>query len=265
MPIPERTIQTARSAHLRPIEKAARVNLELLHPNWDHRFFDDNAIKQFVASEFPQYQNTFNLFPKTIQRIDFFRYLAIYRYGGFYLDLDVFLNAPLHPLTKHSSVFPFEELSLSRHLRNKLRMDWEIGNYAFGSAPGHAFLGAVIENCIRSQTDPDWIKPMLANIPTPFRTEFEVLYSTGPGMLTRTLAENPEIAKTVTILFPEDVREPESWHQFGIYGVHQMAASWRDKGGYLKQKMALLWENRERKRQYTESHALGPIRSHPLG
>jgi mannosyltransferase OCH1-like enzyme len=265
MAIPERTIQTARSTHLSPIEKAARVNLELLHPNWDHRFFDDEAIKQFVASEFPQYLATFNQFPKTIQRIDFFRYLAIYRFGGFYFDLDVFLNKSLSPLLAHGCVFPFEELSLSRHLRNNLNMDWEIGNYAFGAEPGHAFLGAVIENCVRSQKDPDWIKPMLANIPSPFQAEFTVLYSTGPGMITRTLAENPELAKSMTILFPPDVRDPKSWHQFGHFGVHQMAASWRDKGGFFRRKLALLWETRARRRQYAESHALGPIRNHLRG
>ena len=49
-------------------------------------------------------------------------------------------------------VFPFEELTLSRLLRHH-GIDWEIGNYAFGAEAGHAFLEAVIENCVRAQRD----------------------------------------------------------------------------------------------------------------
>jgi len=261
--IPQRTIQTGRSRQLSPIERAARVNLELLHPGWDHRFFDDQDIRAFLRTEFPQYETAFDAFPRTIQRIDFFRYLAVYRFGGFYFDLDVFLRESLSDLLTEHCVFPFEELTLSRHLRQEHRMDWEIGNYAFGAAPGHPFLAAIIENCLRAQRDPRWVEPMMASIPSAFRSEFTVLNTTGPGLITRTLVENPEIAKDVTVLFPEDVREPGSWHQFGRYGVHQMAASWRDKGGLVKRKLALLWESRLRRRQLIESQALGPKRSHP--
>src|SRR5439155_988054 len=84
----------------------------------------------------------------------------------------------------------------SRHLH----IDWEIGNYAFGAAPGHPFLRAIIENCVRAQEDPAWVEPMMAGIPRPFRSGFDVLNTTGPGLVTRTLAENPQLARTVNVL-----------------------------------------------------------------
>ena len=117
----------------------------------------------------------------------------------------------------HQSVFPFEELTLNRHLRQQHGIDWEIGNYAFGASPGNPFLHLVIENCVKAQQDADWIKPMMRGIPGTFRSDFNVLNSTGPGLLTRTYAENPTAAANVTVLFPEDVCDEKSWHNFGSY------------------------------------------------
>jgi hypothetical protein len=84
-------------------------------------------------------------------------------------------------------------------------MDWEIGNYAFGASAGHPFLEAVIQNCIRAQRDPDWVAPMMRGTPFLSKDEFYVLNTTGPGLVSRTLAENPELAMNVEVLFPDDV------------------------------------------------------------
>src|SRR6185437_10420746 len=122
------------------------------------------------------------------------------RLGGFYFDTDVLLATGLSELLVHGCVFPFEELTLSRHLRRQYQMDWEIGNYGFGATAGHPFVNAIIQNCVRAQHDPNWVKPMMQGIPRPFRSEFQVLNTTGPGLVSRTLAENPDLAKAVTIL-----------------------------------------------------------------
>ena len=100
-----------------PKAKAAAANLKLLHPGWEHLYFDDGDIRRFVSAEFPQYQAVFDGFPRTIQRIDFFRYLAVFRFGGFYFDLDVFLSESLSRLLDCGCVFPFEELTANRFLR----------------------------------------------------------------------------------------------------------------------------------------------------
>jgi hypothetical protein len=261
--IPQRIIQTAKSRDLPLLARAAAVNLKLLHPDWEYLFFDDEDIRRFVAREFPQYQAVFNAFPRPIQHIDFFRYLAVFRLGGFYFDLDVFLSESAAGLLKHTCVFPFEELTLSRFLRRQYGMDWEIGNYAFGAAPGHPFLAEVIENCVRAQKDPAWLQPMMADIPRPFRSEFYVLNSTGPGLVTRTMVENSASAKDVTVLFPADVCDARTSHQFGSYGVHLMEASWRERGRWLWRKLALAWEVRTRRRMLAESQRLGPTRVWP--
>lgn len=258
--IPSRTIQTARDRALSPLAKASAANLRLLHPDWDHRFFDDGDIRAFVRAEFPRYQSVFESFRYPIQRIDFFRYLAVYRLGGFYFDLDVMLHRPLAGLLECAAVFPFEELTLSGHLRS-LGVDWEIGNYAFGAASGSPFLEAVIENCVRAQRDPAWAGALLRGLPRLLRPDFEVLATTGPGLLTRTLAENPRLAEQVTILFPDDVCDRRNWDLFGDFGIHLMSGSWRAPRSAWRRRLAAACEARLQSRALAESRTAGPRRT----
>ncbi len=259
--IPRRIIQTAKSRELSPFDKAAATGVKLLHPHWDYRFFDDVDVRDFISTEPPEHQLLFDAFPRPIQRIDFFRYLAIYRSGGFYLDLDVLLSEELSPLLDHASVFPFEELSVNPFLRRHRDMDWEIGNYAFGAAPANPFVQKIIENCVRAQRDKAWADAMLAGIPRLFHEDFRVLTTTGPGLLSRTLAENPELARDVTVLFPADVCDGRTWALFGRYGVHAMRGTWRPKVGFLQQLLRTRWETKLRRKQRRDSVARGPHRS----
>jgi len=264
MSIPRRIIQTARDRKLSPLARAAATNLRLLHPDWEYVFFDDADIARFVAAEFPEFCAAFHDFSTTIQRIDFFRYLAVCRLGGFYFDLDVFLSENIDPLTRETCVFPFEELTLNRFLRETHQADWEIGNYAFGAAPGHPFLRAVIENCVRALREPRWVAPMLAGIPRIFRDDYRVLATTGPGLITRTLFEDSRAARQVTVLFPADVCDERNWHQFGTYGVHAMDGSWRQKLPFLHRKLELWWEGGLRRRLLVDSQRRGPKRQRQL-
>jgi hypothetical protein len=261
MKIPQRIIQTGKTKDLSPSAKAAAMTLKLLHPDWEHLFFDDEDIRRFMATECPRYQAVFDGFRHSIQRIDFFRYLAVFRLGGFYFDLDVFLYQNLSPLVDGQCIFPFEEITISQHLRRRCGIDWEIGNYGFGAQSEHPFLEAVIENCVKAQREPAWVAPMMAGIPHIFRSEFEVLNTTGPGLLTRTLAENAEVALGVTVLFPHDVCNVESWHLFGDYGVHLMDGSWRSHGGYLHRRALSWWESLSQRRLLAESRRGGGERT----
>jgi inositol phosphorylceramide mannosyltransferase catalytic subunit len=260
MSIPRRIIQTGKSQNLPLLARAATASLKCLNPDFEYQFFDDEQVNAFIQSEFPEYRGVFESLPFPIQKWDFFRYLAVFRLGGFYFDTDVFLATGLHELLAHHCVFAFEELTLSRYLRRQYQMDWEIGNYGFGAVAGHPFLDAVIRNCIRAQQDPRWVKPMMQGIPRLFRAEFYVLNTTGPGLVSRTIAENPDVTKDMTILFPDDVCDERTWHQFGNFGVHAQEGSWRSGGSYLRRRLANLWEVWARRRGFEESRRCGKIR-----
>ena len=240
--IPKRIIQTGKNRQLPLLQKAAVSNVRLLNPDFDYLFFDDLQVEAFFEQEAPEYREFVARLRYPIQKYDFFRYLAVYRHGGFYFDLDVFLASDLAPLLEHGGVFSFEDLNISRFLRERFSMDWAIGNYAFGAARGHPFLKAVIENCVRAQKDPAWVEPMMRGIPRLFYPEFLILNTTGPLLVSRTLAENPALADNVTVLFPDDVCDSRNRHKFGNFGVHLMEACWRTKCGRLRRYTAGFWE-----------------------
>ena len=260
--IPKRIIQTGRHA-LQPLHiRAMMANIRLLNPDYEYLFFDDERVQAFIDQEFPQHRAVFDSFRFPIQRYDFFRYLAVYRYGGFYFDLDVMLASGLSDLLKFGCVFSFEGLTLSNYLRNHLKMDWQIGNYAFGAAAGDPFLKAIIENCVKAQTDSNWVKPMMRGYPPLFTSEYLVLNTTGPGLISRAFAENPEVAQTVTVLFPDDVCDLDNWNCFGDFGFHSIEGSWRTRSSYILRRLAQRWEGLKIQRVLKESRKLGRTRRH---
>lgn len=240
--IPKRIIQTGKKKNQPLLNRAAMANLRLLNPDFDYVFYDDDAVESFIVREFPQYQEVFRSFRFPIQRYDFFRYLAIYRYGGFYFDLDVLLASNLSNLLELGCVFPFEGITLSKYLRENFHMDWEIGNYAFGAAPAHPFLALVIEACVKAQKEPNSVTPMMRGLPWILTDEYRILNTTGPGLLSRCLAENAGVAKTVAVLFPDDLYDENSWNCFGELGIHLMEGSWRTRSSFLVRRLSQYWE-----------------------
>jgi len=260
--IPKRIIQTGKHVDQSLRNRAMMSNIRLLNADYEYLFFDDVQVNEFMLQEDPQHRAVFNAFQHPIQRYDFFRYLAVHRYGGFYFDLDVLLASDLSSLLEFGCVFPFESLTLSHFLRSHYRMDWEIGNYAFGAAPGHPFLEAIIENCVRAQRDPSWVKPMMRGFPPLFRTEYAILNTTGPGLISRTLAENSALAKTVTVLFPDDVCDSRNWNRFGDLGVHLMDGTWRTRSNLVHRRLARCWELWNLQKVLKQSRRLGKTRHH---
>ena len=259
--IPRRIIQTDRGRDLSLLAKAATANLRLLNPDFEYLFFDDAQVENFIDAEFPQYRSVFDTFAFRIQRYDLFRYLAIYRFGGFYFDRDLLLASNLDDLLGFSCVFPFEQLTTYRFLCREYGMDWEVGNYAFGATAGHPFLEAIIKNCVRAQKHPEWVGEMMKSIPRMFGSEYFVLAATGPGLVSRTLAEYPDVCGQVKVLFPQDVRDPQNWHCFGAYGVHLQLGTWRKRKSVVPRVLHRLWESATRKGLLKESVRHGAKRT----
>jgi hypothetical protein len=262
--IPKRIIQIWSGPEALPLFlQAAVVNVKLLHPDFDYCLYDDAMIDSFLDAYFPEYRPEYRSFPLRIQRYDFFRYLAIYHFGGFYLDTDIFLVRSLTPLLASQCVFPFEELASRRYLIKHFQMDWQIANYAFGAEPGHPFLAALIENCLRAKRMPEWVSPMMQGVPRMVRNNAYVINTTGPGMVSRTLAENPHLADSISILFPSDVCNTSSWHQFGEYGVHKMAGAWRPGTNVIRRILTRMWTQWNVRRILAEGRARGKTRTVP--
>lgn len=235
MSIPKRIIQVWGDGENNTsiFAKASMANVKMINSDFEYLFFDDEKIYDFTRKYFPEYQFMFDSFRFKIQKYDFFRYLAIYYYGGFYFDLDVFLYKSLFDLLENDCVFAFERIGINTYTKREFNLHWDVGNFAFGAKPGHPFLGKIIENCIKAQKEPKWMEVMLKSIPLMFRKDAYVICTTGPGIVTRTYAENFDLRSTLKILTPTNIYDKSNWTHFGNYGFdlscYSKKSAWRKR------------------------------------
>lgn len=78
------------------------------NPSYHYLFFTDSEMEPFLRQYYPAYLVSFNKLPMFIQKLDYFRYIAVYHYGGFYFDLDMRVTGSLDELLKFDCVFPLE-------------------------------------------------------------------------------------------------------------------------------------------------------------
>ena len=145
--IPKIIIQTWKTNNVpqryMPLIDSVKKN----NPDYEYLFFTDESIEKFFKMHYPEYWNTYTNLPVKIQKIDFFRYVAVYHYGGFYLDLDISVLKPFNPLLQYSCVFPIDEyidIRFCKSPRYKPYCDaghnFLLGQYAFAASPKHPFI-----------------------------------------------------------------------------------------------------------------------------
>ncbi len=148
------TVRDKRSLH--PSFVANVANLISLNPQWRHVLYDDNDGATFISDHYGSdmlgYYNRINP-TYGVARADLFRYLALYKLGGVYLDIKSTATRPLDDVLS-----PDDEYLLS-HWSNKEGhphkgwgrhhprhgIDQEYQQWHIVAAPGHPFLKAVIE------------------------------------------------------------------------------------------------------------------------
>ena len=105
-------IQTYKSYDSIPANLKSLVNkAQEYNPDCNYIFFSDEDIMCFIRSIKDlneSYFETFFSLKYKIQQLDFFRYLAIYYYGGVYLDLDVDIHMSFVDLDRTRCTFPNE-------------------------------------------------------------------------------------------------------------------------------------------------------------
>jgi|CXWL01.1.fsa_nt_gi hypothetical protein len=140
------------------LPKALRNNVENLiaqNPGWDHRLYDDAAIERFIAEHYgaeilAQY---IRINPEYgAARADLFRYLAVYRLGGVYLDIKSRFTRPIDDVLCGDEQYIVSRWGHSEAHRNFGRhselahiVGGELQQWHVIAAPGHPFLRAVIE------------------------------------------------------------------------------------------------------------------------
>ena len=179
MPIPRRIHQIWLQGESElPEEYQSCVrNWRGMHPEWEYRLWDDEAIRRLLAERHPWFLRTYTAYRYLHQRVDSARCFILYEYGGFYSDVD---TEPLKPLDLLLEELPQARLILSeqpfspverRLLRPFVGAKRIVTNAVMGSEKGF----------------PAW-KPLLELLPKrrrrfAFNRELNITYSTGPALV----------------------------------------------------------------------------------
>lgn len=221
--IPKIIIQTWKSNQI-PIKYKKQVeSVRNTNKNFKILFFTDEDIETFLKEKYPQYYVTYKKLPIKIQKIDFFRYVAVYHYGGFYYDLDIESFKSLDNLVNNEVVFPIEQKINNTCTIRRFRYLCKhkcyqiLGNYAFGAIPKSDFLKIIIDN-IHNNID-NIIETYKKNT----NRTYYVYQTTGPDYISL-IYNNYSNKKNIKILNNVyDIRK----HYFGEYAVHTWAGTWK--------------------------------------
>jgi inositol phosphorylceramide mannosyltransferase catalytic subunit len=141
-------------------------NMKRMNPDYEYRFYDDDAIEKFIADEFNQeVLKQYQKITIGAAKADFFRYAILLKKGGVYLDIDSRVTGRLSEWINND-----DKAIISKERNPGLYVQW-----ALVYEKGHPFLrkvlDAVIEN-IKANKYPN-----------------NVLEMTGPNLYSRILEE----------------------------------------------------------------------------
>jgi mannosyltransferase OCH1-like enzyme len=189
-----------------------------MNPDCEVRLWTDRDIDAFVRTEFREQYSMWRCYAMQIERVDAWRYMALYRLGGMYLDLDMEPCQPFAPLFDHDHdlVLALEHPVDSRAAGRPQT----IAQAVMLAAPENPFLGRVI----------DRLRAFAGRKDRPLGT-------TGPTFLTAVYdeAEPPEgLLLGHEAFFPVCFGERFKREARGTFAVHRMAGTWRPHNRFKK-------------------------------
>jgi mannosyltransferase OCH1-like enzyme len=199
-----------------------------MNPAFEHMFFNGEDVEEFFKSNYMEYYDTYQRLPFFIQTLDFFRYLAIYHYGGFYFDMDIDPKKPLdEKILNHSAVFPVDEYASKLDCANNPRMksyclvgqNFLLGQYAFGATAKHPFMKFMVDKIQQNLENYIRIAKQI-NKADKDATHYFVYKTTGPDFVTDCYVKYKE--KEQLYILSNGKRQ-----MFGDYAEHKYIGTWK--------------------------------------
>jgi len=99
--IEKNIFQSWYTKELHPRIKEKIDLFQRLNPEYTYTLFTDIDMDNFVNEHFKgEIANCYNRLNIIVAKVDFWRYLVLYKYGGIYLDMDSMIEKPLNELIK---------------------------------------------------------------------------------------------------------------------------------------------------------------------
>ena len=80
-----------------------------MHPEWEHLFFNHYQAQDWVAEHTPEWIDLYNFYPLDRQREQIFRWLALWKLGGFWLGTKLRPLVSLETLRERSLVLAVQQ------------------------------------------------------------------------------------------------------------------------------------------------------------
>ncbi len=208
--VPKIIFQTWKTGvEMPPHFKKGQESVQQMNPDWKYVLFDDDDNRNFVVKHFPDFLETYDTFPYTIQRVDAIRYMYLYVYGGIYLDLDFIANRSFDTIDLGD-----KEVGLvySSNIQNV------VTNAFMVSKPKSSFWLA----CIDEMKNP---KPIWA-----VGKHWEVMTTTGPLMVNRVYKKRKDKVYILPDIYPKcnvcTIQENKCTAQSNHYLIPIVGNSW---------------------------------------
>lgn len=121
------------------------------NPTWQYRFWTYKSGLELLKKSHPYLVKVYSDFGNTVRKADLLRYAVIYKFGGFYFDLDTDNLRPLDRVTmKYACILPavpFEQSVLV------IRKPFHMVNGVIMCRPNHPFFKQVLWNLRNAQTN----------------------------------------------------------------------------------------------------------------
>ena len=152
--IEKNIFQSWYTKDLHPDIQAKIDTFKKLNPDYNYYLYDDNEIDNFVNKYFPgEIADNYNKLNIIVAKVDFWRYLVLYKYGGVYLDMDSTINLSLNKLLQNN-----DKALITYENNSHFYVQW-----ALIYSKGHPILKRTIElicNNIKNNSFPNNIHKM---------------------------------------------------------------------------------------------------------
>jgi mannosyltransferase OCH1-like enzyme len=99
--IEKNLFQSWCTRELHPLAQQEIDRIKALNPEYNYQLYTDDEIDRFVDEYYPgEIAECYHRLNIIVAKVDFWRYLVLYKYGGVYLDMDSTIKKPLRMLIK---------------------------------------------------------------------------------------------------------------------------------------------------------------------
>ena len=166
-------------------------SLKNTNKDYEYILWNEKSSRDLLKENFPEYLSFYDNLRFPIQRIDFIRFVILYVYGGFYVDLDMIAIKNFDPLIKNKIIF--------HNIKDVKPIYSFIENDFIGSEKNLNLWKGAMEECLLNYKEKLKIK-----IYEKWKGRF-ILQTTGPRFLSRYIRENYPEHKPINLVYSK-------WH-----------------------------------------------------